>query len=102
MADGAPVNCISRSQVRTFRVIDDQTIDFERNRIQAWRNNLPMRCSGLSFGQKIRHHSRTSQLCSFDTITPVSMGGGSSGQRCQLGQFQPIKRVPAPETKPAG
>ncbi len=100
--DGPPVNCINLNQVRSFRVVDDRTIDFERNRNQAWRNNLPMRCSGLSFGQKIRHHSRTSQLCSFDTITPVSMGGGSSGQRCQLGQFQPIKRVPAPETKPAG
>ena len=100
--DGPPVNCITRSQVRTFRVIDDRTIDFERNRNQAWRNNLPFRCSGLSFGQKIRINSRTSQLCSFDSITPVTMAAGPNPPRCQLGQFQPVKRVPAPETKPAG
>ena len=102
VADGPPVNCINRSQVRSFRVIDDRTIDFERNRNQAWRNNLPMRCSGLTFGQAIQVNSRTSQICSFDSITPRSMGSGPNAMRCQLGQFQPIKRVPAPETKPAG
>jgi hypothetical protein len=99
--DGPPVNCINLNQVRSFRVVDDRTIDFERNRNQAWRNHLPMRCSGLSFGQKIRHNSRTSRLCNFDTITPVSMGGGPNAANCQLGQFQPIKRVPVPETKPS-
>ena len=98
--DGPPVNCINLNQVRSFRVVDDRTIDFERNRNQAWRNHLPMRCSGLSFGQKIRHNSRTSRLCNFDTITPVSIGGGPNAANCQLGQFQPIKRVPVPETKP--
>lgn len=100
--DGPPVNCISLNQVRSFRAIDDRTIDFERNRNQAWRNNLPHSCSGLSFGQAVRHNSRTSQLCSFDTITPVSMARGPNPPRCQLGQFQPMKRVPAPETPPAG
>ena len=99
--DGPPVNCINLNQVRSFRVVDDRTIDFERNRNQAWRNHLPMRCSGLSFGQKIRHNSRTGRLCNFDTITPVSIGGGPNAANCQLGQFQPIKRVPVPETKPS-
>ena len=98
VADGAPVNCISRSQVRTFRVIDDQTIDFERNRNQAWRNSLPFRCSGLTFGQAIQVNSRTSQICNLDSITPKSFGSGPNAPRCQLGQFQPMKRVPAPET----
>ena len=101
VADGPPVNCINRSQVRSFRVIDDRTIDFERNRNQAWRNNLPMRCSGLTFGQAIQVNSRTSQICSFDSITPRSMGSGPNAMRCQLGQFQPMKRVPVPETPPA-
>jgi hypothetical protein len=99
--DGPPVNCISRSQVRTFRVINDQTIDFERNRNQAWRNNLPFRCSGLTFGQAIQVNSRTQQICNLDTITPKSFGSGPNAPRCQLGQFQPMKRVPAPATEAA-
>lgn len=99
--DGPPVNCINRNQVRSFRVIDDRTIDFERNRNQAWRNNLPFRCSGLAFGQAIRLNSRTQQICNMDSITPKSFGSGPNALRCQLGQFQPMKRVPAPEAAPA-
>lgn len=101
VADGPPVNCINRNQVRSFRVVNDSTIDFERNRNQAWRNNLPMRCSGLTFGQAIQVNSRTHQICSFDSITPRGMGSGPNAMRCQLGQFQPMKRVPVPETPPA-
>jgi hypothetical protein len=103
VADGPPVNCISRHQVRTFRVVDDRTIDFERNRNQAWRNNLPFRCSGLTFGQAIQLNNRTSssRICSFDTITPRSLAGGPNPVRCQLGQFQPMKRVPVPEAPAA-
>ena len=97
VADGSPVNCISTNQIRAFRVIDDRTIDFERNRSTAWRNSLPLRCDGLSFDEKIRMNNRTSQLCSFDSITPVSMGSDPNAMRCQLGQFQPMKRVPVPE-----
>jgi hypothetical protein len=101
VAEGAPVNCINTNQIRTFRVIDDRTIDFERNRNEAWRNTLPFRCSGLTFGQKIRLNNRGMQLCSFDSITPASMSRGSNPMRCQLGQFQPMRRVPAPETPAA-
>jgi hypothetical protein len=102
VADGPPVGCINMNQVRTFRVIDDRTIDFERNRNEAWRNSLPFRCSGLSFGQKVRLNNRGNQLCSFDTITPTSVGGrGPNQMRCQLGQFQPMKRVPVPDAPAA-
>jgi hypothetical protein len=102
VADGPPVNCINRNQVRSFRVIDDRTIDFERNRNQGWRSELPFRCSGLTFGQKIQLNSRTGtmQICNFDTITPVTMARGPNPMRCQLGQFQPIKRVPVPDAAP--
>lgn len=99
--DGPPVNCINRAHVRGFRVIDDQTIDFERNRNQVWRNRLPFRCDGLAFGQKIRVNSRTSQICNLDSITPMGMGSSMARANCPLGQFQPMKRVPAPEAKPA-
>lgn len=97
VTDGPPVNCITRSQVRTFRVVDDRTVDFERNRNQGWRNELPFRCQGLTFGTKFRVNSRGNQICNFDSVTPVSMGQGANAPRCQLGRFQPMKRVPVPE-----
>lgn len=99
VADGPPVNCITRSQVRTFRVVDDRTVDFERNRNQGWRNELPFRCNGLTFGTKFRVNSRGSQICNFDTVTPVTMARGPNAPRCQLGRFQPMKRVPVPEAQ---
>jgi hypothetical protein len=100
VTDGPPVNCITKSQVRTFRVVDDRTVDFERNRNIGWRNELPMRCNGLTFGTKFRVNSRGNQLCNFDSITPVSMSRGPNPMRCQLGRFQPMKRVPVPEAGP--
>lgn len=100
VADGPPVNCITKAQVRTFRVVDDRTVDFERNRNQGWRNELPFRCQGLTFGTKFRVNSRGSQICNFDSVTPVSMGRAANAPRCQLGRFQPMKRVPVPESAP--
>jgi hypothetical protein len=101
VADGPPTNCITTQQIRAMRVIDDRTIDFEMTGRRVFRNELPFRCSGLSFNTSIRHNSRTSQLCSFNAITPASLGSARSGPSCQLGQFQPMQRVPAPTTPPA-
>jgi hypothetical protein len=103
VADGPPTNCISTNQLRTIRVIDDRTIDFEMTGRRAFRNTLPFRCSGLMFNTSVRHNSRTSQLCSLNTITPRSPGGGWSGQSCQLGQFQPMRRetIPVAPATPA-
>ncbi len=97
VADGPPVNCITTHQIRSMRIINDQTIDFEMTGNRVFRNNLPFRCSGLSFNQAIRHNSRTSQLCSVNSITVITPGRGPNGPTCSLGQFQPLKRVPVPE-----
>lgn len=101
VADGPPVNCITTHQIRSMRIINDQTIDFEMTGNRVFRNNLPFRCPGLSFNQAIRHNSRTSQLCSVNSITVLTPGRGPNGPTCALGQFQPLKRVPVPETPPA-
>lgn len=102
VADGPPVNCISTSQFRTFRVADNRTINFEQNRNAVWQNSLPVRCKGLTFGQKVRLNNRSPQLCSSDTITLTAMSRGPSPIRCQLGSFQPMKRVPVPEPDTRG
>jgi hypothetical protein len=101
VADGPPTNCISTQQIRTMRIINDQTIDFEMTGGRVFRNELPFRCSGLSFNTRIRHNSRTSQLCSLNTITMENFGSGRSGPSCQLGRFQPMRRAPAPIAPPA-
>lgn len=101
VADGPPTNCISVQQLRTTRVINDQTIDFEMTGGRVFRNELPLRCSGLSFNTRIRHNSRTSQLCSLNMVTIDSFGAGRSGSSCQLGRFQPMRRAPAPTAPPA-
>jgi hypothetical protein len=101
VADGPPANCISVQQIRTIRVINDQTIDFEMTGGRVFRNELPLRCSGLNFNTRIRHNSRTSQLCSLNMVTIESFGSGRSGPSCQLGRFQPMRRAPAPVASPA-
>lgn len=97
VADGAEVNCISTNRIRSFRVIDDRTVDFEVNRNRVYRNRLPFSCNGLLFNQSIRHNSRTSSLCSSDTITVINPGVMPNGPTCNLGRFQPMKRAPAPD-----
>lgn len=100
VADRPPVNCISTWQIRTIRVIDDRTIDFESTGRRTYRNNLPISCFGLSFNSGIRHNARTSQLCSFNTFTVNALGSGPRGASCRLGQFQPMKRAPVPVAPP--
>jgi len=97
VADGPPTACISTRQIRSMRIVDDQTIEFEMSNRRVYRNTLPFRCSGLGFNQAIRHNSRTAQLCSVNMIMMRAPGGGWSGPSCQLGMFQPMKRVPVPE-----
>lgn len=99
--DGPTTNCIPKNQIRSMRVIDDRTIDFEMTGRRLYRNTLPFRCSGLTFGQAVRHNSRTSQLCSLNSITVRQPGGGWRGPSCSLGPFQPMKRAPTPEARPA-
>ncbi|WP_199554772.1 DUF6491 family protein [Sandaracinobacteroides hominis] len=100
--DGPSVNCISTHNIRSMRVIDDRTIDFQQNSRRIWRNELPQRCSGLTFGNAIRHNSRAGQLCSLNSITVVTPGPGPNGPTCNLGRFQPMKPAPQPEAPAAG
>ena len=94
---GAPVNCINTNQIRSTHVVDDRTIHFMMaggNRMM--RNELPFACPTLGINRAFKYNSRTSQLCSVDTIT-VIQPGGRPGPRCGLGRFQPMApATPAP------
>ena len=93
---GETVSCINLQQIRSTHVVDDRTINFVMNgRDRMMRSELPFACPTLGFSRAFKHNSRTSQLCSFDTIT-VIQSGSRGGPRCGLGRFQPMVRVKMP------
>lgn len=94
---GEPVSCINRNQIRSTHVIDDRTINFVINNRRMFRNELRNSCPGLGFSRSFKINSRTSQLCSMDSITVIQ--GGRRGATCGLGRFQPM--VPVEAATPA-
>lgn len=97
---GAPVSCVITRNIRSTNVVNDRTINFVMGRNLVMRNDLPASCPGLGFNRAFQHNSRTSQLCSFDTITVIQPGmGANSGARCGLGRFQPMVPVDTLKTK---
>jgi hypothetical protein len=99
---GDPVNCVQISQIRSTRVIDDQTIDFQMRNGTILRNTLPNRCPALGFERAFSYRTSIAQLCNVDIITVVVQGGGpQNGASCGLGMFVPVKPQ-ADDTKAAG
>jgi hypothetical protein len=92
---GKAVDCVSISQIRSTRVIDDKTIDFTMVGGKVYRNTLPYSCPSLGFEQRFSYRTSTSQLCHVDTIRVLqSFGGGvQEGAGCGLGKFQPMEKV---------
>ncbi len=94
---GEPVNCITLSQLRQTRVIDDQTIDFILHDGTILRNTLPSRCPSLGFERAFSYSTSINRLCNVDIITVVNQGGGPRrGASCGLGMFVPVKPADAP------
>lgn len=98
---GEPESCITRSNIRSTDVIDDQTIDFKMRNGDIYRNSLPHRCSGLGFEESFSYKTSTNQLCSVDIIHVLSQTGGRLDTRgaCGLGKFQKIERIPNEESE---
>lgn len=93
---GPAVNCIQTNQIRSTRVIDDSTIDFDMGGGRLFRNHLPNRCPGLNSNRAFSYSPTGNQLCNVHTITVIQQGGGPSrGATCGLGQFTPMQRAPA-------
>ena len=88
---GEPVDCITISRIRTTRVHDDYTIDFELPGKEIYRNTLPNRCPQLGFEERIAYEANSGQLCSIDTIAVIVGGGAGRGPRCSLGKFTPVR-----------
>lgn len=89
---GDPMACVQIGQIRSTRVIDDQTIDLQLRNGTILRNTLPIRCPGLGFERAFSYRTSIPQLCNVDIITVVIQGGGPQiGASCGLGMFVPVK-----------
>jgi hypothetical protein len=90
--DRTPQDCLTVSRIRGTDALDDQTIIFRLRNRQVYRNTLPNKCPGLLREDRIMFETRTSQLCSVDTITVLEEFGVGfrPGFTCRLGQFVPM------------
>jgi hypothetical protein len=93
VAIGESENCIPITQIRSSRVRDDWTIDFEGPGSKVWRNVLPNRCSGLKSEDSFTYETSLSQLCNTDIIYVLHNYGGTPqrGAGCGLGDFLPVR-----------
>ena len=59
---GKAKDCVTISQIRSTRVIDNKTIDFTMAGGKVYRNTLPYSCPSLGFEQRFSYRTSTSQL----------------------------------------
>jgi len=96
-AVGKPLNCVSLTNIRSTKVIDDSTIDFKMNGGKTYRNSLPYSCPGLKFEDRFSYRTSTNQLCNVDIVRVLHDYGGrlTEGAGCGLGKFQPVEKISA-------
>ncbi len=96
-AVGEPKNCVTISQIRSTKVIDNRTIDFRMAGGKTYRNTLSQSCPGLKFEERFSYKTSLNQLCSVDIVRVLQSQGGqlSEGAGCGLGKFQMVEKVAA-------
>jgi hypothetical protein len=94
-AVGEPVRCVSLSQIRSTKVIDNSTIDFKMAGGKTYRNSLPNSCPGLKYEDRFSYRTSQSQLCNVDIVHVLHDYGGrlQEGVGCGLGKFQPVEKI---------
>jgi hypothetical protein len=90
--DRTPQRCVIVSSIDQTDAVDNQTIIFHMRGRAVYRNQLPRECPGLERENRIMYETRTSRLCSNDTITVLEdLGIGlRRGFTCRLGEFVPM------------
>lgn len=108
---GEPKRCLSDSQYRTFRALDDRHILFVGRRDKLWINTLRGRCHDLRWGDVlIVRPTSGSRMCDMDRFQvadwfdwpwyrrwPWHWGGWGTGPMCALGKFQPVSEAQVQE-----
>ena len=103
--------CLSPSQYRDIRILDDRHIVFEGRRGQLWRNTLPMRCPDLDRSSVLRIDRVTGagSLCRLDSFQVFDWLDSpwyrrwpwDKGPSCSLGDFQPVNELQVQALKDA-
>ena len=109
---GETKRCLSESEYRNFRALDDRRILFEGRRGKQWINTLRTRCPELRHGQVLIVKSFSARrMCDADRFEvaewfdwpwyrrwPWSWGGSwGTGATCALGKFQPVTEAQVAE-----
>jgi hypothetical protein len=96
-AVGESKNCVSLTNIRSTKVIDNSTIDFKMAGGKTYRNSLPYSCPGLKYEDRFSYRTSQSQLCNVDIIRVLHDYGGrlTEGAGCGLGKFQPVEKISA-------
>lgn len=96
-AVGEPVNCVSLTQIRSTKIVDDSTIDFKMAGGKTYRNSLPYSCPSLKSEDRFSYRTSLSQLCNVDIVRVLHSYGGQlqEGVGCGLGKFQPVEKISA-------
>lgn len=95
-AVGAPIDCVTLTQVQSARVRDGATIDFLMRGGKVYRNQLDGgSCPQLSSEKRFLYKVSGGRLCSFDHITVLTDPGLRQGASCGLGEFQPVQLTAA-------
>jgi len=90
--------CVTTTQIRSTKALDDQTIIFTMTNGYQWKNTLPRKCPRLKFNDSFSYKLSGTRLCDLDVITVLERPFGEiQGPTCGLGKFE--KYVPPP--KPA-
>ena len=95
--DRSPIKCISLRRIRGTSVIADDTILFKTRGNVAYLNTLPRTCPGLETAGRFSTETRSTRLCSSDTIQVLRQFAGRIQPEayCRLGEFHPITREEA-------
>ncbi len=90
--DRTPRDCIVVQSIDDTDAVDDQNIIFHMRGNKVYRNHLPRKCPGLERENRIAFETRSSRLCSIDTITVLEDFGVGfrPGFTCRLGEFVPL------------
>ena len=110
---GEPKRCLSDSEYRSFRALDNRHILFYGRRDKQWINTLRMTCSDLRHGYVIRVESFSARrVCDKDQFQigdyfdwpwyrrwPWHWGRSwpVTGPTCTFGMFQPVTEVQVAE-----
>ena len=92
---GEAVSCIGIPTIRSTRVQDRRTIDFETTGGKVYRNTLPSSCPALNRFDGFTYETSLSRLCNVDIVYPLQRFDSTlqRGAGCALGEFTPVEYV---------